>query len=395
MAILPYTTGTVTLANGSTTVTGSGTNWLSSGLEADDDFRALGLNVRIASINSNTQLTLAKPWPGTSLAAGSNYEAFYKTDSERVLSAALQVLSSLTSGIVSAFAGLTWAADKIAYGTGAGTMALLDFKAWARSFIGAADVSAARTALGVPSNSEAVLLTGSQTITGIKTITRGIATQQIEYLQLRPSDYGTGKPYMALQKLSTSATWGISLWDGVSANGSIYINSSAVQMPGTYATTTANAANANIGSDGTLARSTSSEKYKTDVEPMQDAYADLILQMQPIWYRSTCEIDNPQWSYWGLSAEAVAAIDPRLVHWKTHDMVTELVEREVTEEIEGETVTRTETVPVTTAVPREAPEAEGVAYERLTVHLINLAQRQHAAIEALTARMEALEGANS
>ena len=124
MAILPYTTGTVTLANGSTTVTGVSTNWLSSGLQAGDDFRALGLNVRILTVDSNTQLTLAKNWPGASLPAGSNYEAYFRTDADRVLSASLQVLNALGSGIVSAVSGLSWAADKLAYDGAGGFQSL-------------------------------------------------------------------------------------------------------------------------------------------------------------------------------------------------------------------------------------------------------------------------------
>jgi hypothetical protein len=61
-----YNTGTASVANGATTVTGGGTAW-SGSIEAGDYFEAEGLRVRIASVDSNTQLTLAANWPGTTL----------------------------------------------------------------------------------------------------------------------------------------------------------------------------------------------------------------------------------------------------------------------------------------------------------------------------------------
>jgi hypothetical protein len=48
-------------------------------------------------------------------------------------------------------------------------------------------------------------------------------------------------------------------------------------------------------------RSTSSIKYKTDVEDIDNAYADAILGCRPVWYRSLCERDPKDHSYWGSS----------------------------------------------------------------------------------------------
>lgn len=81
--------------------------------------------------------------------------------------------------------------------------------------------------------------------------------------------------------------------------------------------TTGASANAVIdATTGLLQRSTSSLRYKIDVEPIADSAK--VLQLDPIWYRSnpeTCPNDNPQWSWYSFSAEQAAEIDPRFVHW--------------------------------------------------------------------------------
>jgi hypothetical protein len=135
--------------------------------------------------------------------------------------------------------------------------------------------------------------------------------------------------------------------------------------------TTANAANVHAVSSGEFYRSTSSIKYKTDIETLQDSYADAILNVRPVWYRSLGGNDNPDHSWWGFIAEEVAEIDPRLVQWKTVD---------VTYDENGS--------PVQT--PCE-PEPEGVAYDRFVPHLLNLIKRQGEAIADLQAEVAALK----
>ncbi len=153
----------------------------------------------------------------------------------------------------------------------------------------------------------------------------------------------------------------------LSANGS-------VRVPGFYDFATASAANVNIDSDYIVRRSTSSVKYKKDVETIAQNYSDALLGCRPVWYRSKCDSDNPDWGWWGFIAEEVAAIDPRLVHWRT----TEPIIKE-----DGSTVD----------VPLATPEPEGVQYDRFVPHLLNLIKRQKEQIEAMEARLSALEGA--
>ena len=90
-----------------------------------------------------------------------------------------------------------------------------------------------------------------------------------------------------------------------------------LQSNGSYSNTTSSAANVNIGSSGKLLRSTSSRKYKTNVETLEDSYADAILNARPVWYNSTAsgDTENPNWGYWGFIAEEIADIDPRLVFY--------------------------------------------------------------------------------
>jgi hypothetical protein len=140
---------------------------------------------------------------------------------------------------------------------------------------------------------------------------------------------------------------------------------------GIYNNTTASAANVFVGSAGDLGRSTSSAKYKTDVETIEEAYSDALLNCRPVWYRSLCSSDNPDYGYWGFIAEEVAEVDPRLVHWKTSEPVIQ--EDGSTEHVSCD------------------PEPEGVAYDRFVPHLLNLIKRQQQAIETLEAKVAALE----
>lgn len=144
-------------------------------------------------------------------------------------------------------------------------------------------------------------------------------------------------------------------------------SSGLVSIPGVYSFTTAASANVIVQSAGQLSRATSSAKYKTSIETLEDSYADSILECRPVWYRSTSELDNPNYGWWGFIAEEVAEIDPRLVFWKT---------TEVTYDENGSAVES----------PCD-PEPEGVAYDRFVPHLLNLIKRQKEQIETLEQRL--------
>jgi hypothetical protein len=141
----------------------------------------------------------------------------------------------------------------------------------------------------------------------------------------------------------------------------------------TYNNTAAASANMHVDSNGIFYRATSSAKYKTDIETLEDQYADALLNVRPVWYRSTTGNEPTDWSWYGFIAEEVAEIDPRLVHWKTVEGVPN----------ENGQIEYTEL---------ETPVAEGVQYDRFVPHLLNLIKRQQQAIETLETRLTALEG---
>lgn len=103
-------------------------------------------------------------------------------------------------------------------------------------------------------------------------------------------------------------------------------NAGAITFPSI--STTASAANAFLdsGASNNLLRSTSSARYKKDIEPIASEYSSVIYNISPIWYRSKAEADNPNWGYYGLLAEDVAKICPQLVHWAYQESDYEEVE---------------------------------------------------------------------
>jgi hypothetical protein len=160
-------------------------------------------------------------------------------------------------------------------------------------------------------------------------------------------------------------------------------------LTGVFDHTTSGGANVNVVSGGFVRRSTSSIKYKTQVETLEDSYADALLNCRPVWYRSTCAGDNASHSHWGLIAEEVAEIDPRLVHWSTTNInyVDEVDENgDTVYEEDGKTPRK-----VRVKTEDEKAHPEGVAYERFVPHLLNLIKRQQTAIETLEAKVAVLE----
>jgi hypothetical protein len=140
---------------------------------------------------------------------------------------------------------------------------------------------------------------------------------------------------------------------------------------GIYGDYSGASANLCIDSTGHITRGSSSIRYKTQVEDLEDQYADALLECRPVWYRSTSKNDNPDWSFYGLIAEEVAEIDPRLVQWRTTNPVVQ----------EDGTLEH---------VPCD-PVPEGISYDRFVPHLLNLIKRQKEQIEAMEARLSALE----
>jgi hypothetical protein len=188
--------------------------------------------------------------------------------------------------------------------------------------------------------------------------------------------------------------------DGI---GNTYFTTGTITSPATVLNTTAAAANMHIAASGLFYLSTSSRRYKTDIEDIDDAYADKVLAMRPVWYRSACDDDRQDHSHWGFIAEELDEIDKRLVTYSpipildddgnpTYEQVPvldddgnqrfdngdQLVERDA----DGEPITR--------------PNA--VEYTKIIPLLVNLVKRQdtriatlETAIQELTARVEELE----
>lgn len=126
--------------------------------------------------------------------------------------------------------------------------------------------------------------------------------------------------------------------------------------------TTASAANAYLDnlSNNSILRSTSSLAYKEDVEKVAPEFYRKILDLNAIWYRSKAPSDRKEWSWYGLAAEEVAAIDPRLVHWTRP--VIGYTEEEFTTEVPD-----TEDVEVERLVAREKDGRKVYAVEIVTV----------------------------
>lgn len=100
-----YTSGTISLANGSVTVTGTGTLFEVTRFQEGDTLQIQNLTAVIASVDSDTQLTLTEPWTGTTIVDGP-YRARQLGDGTRVSTQAATVIELLGNGVLTNLAEL-------------------------------------------------------------------------------------------------------------------------------------------------------------------------------------------------------------------------------------------------------------------------------------------------
>ncbi|WP_421565759.1 hypothetical protein [Ochrobactrum sp. EDr1-4] len=129
MAVLSdYTSGTISLANGSTTVTGTGTLFNVAKFREGDTLQIQNLTAVIASVNSDTSLTLTAPWSGTTL-TNAVYRARYLPDGARVTAQATTLIELLGNGVLVNLADLGVQDKKVPVGNASGQYELKDYVA--------------------------------------------------------------------------------------------------------------------------------------------------------------------------------------------------------------------------------------------------------------------------
>ena len=116
---------------------------------------------------------------------------------------------------------------------------------------------------------------------------------------------------------------------------------------------TAAGSNVVVTSAGLVRRTSSSIKYKKNIEDLDiNLTNNAIDNLRPVWYRSKNPTgdDKVEWSQIGLIAEEAALVEPRIVRYKTVQVVEENGQR--------------------TEIPLETPEPEDIDYGRLAVLLL-------------------------
>ncbi len=154
-----YNTGTATVAVNSKIVTGTGTNWLSvvgglTAIKAGDKFGIhVGRPIIIASVDSNTQLTLEDNWPGPAQ-TNAAYRIELTNPAVIAVEALRRVLGSLSGGILYGVSQLTAAPNKALTIDENGAAALADLTTFGKSLIAALNSSTAYNALGTIPNAQ-------------------------------------------------------------------------------------------------------------------------------------------------------------------------------------------------------------------------------------------------
>lgn len=132
--------------------------------------------------------------------------------------------------------------------------------------------------------------------------------QGINYFILKASELFSKSTFVSINTGTAISSWTPSWVQLTDASGNAVFPSVA---------TTASAANAYIGANGTtILKSTSSAKYKTDIVDLEDS--DALDLMRPVLYKSNPETvpgDDPEKEHYGFIAEELHEIDEKLVQY--------------------------------------------------------------------------------
>ncbi len=120
-----YMSGTISLANGSATVTGTGTLFEATKFREGDTLQIQNLTAVIASVDSDTQLTLTEPWTGLDIVDGA-YRARQLGDGSRVSTQAATIIELLGNGVLMNLAELGVEEGKVPVGGPTGEYELVD-----------------------------------------------------------------------------------------------------------------------------------------------------------------------------------------------------------------------------------------------------------------------------
>jgi hypothetical protein len=154
----PYTTGTVSLTNGSAVITGIGTAWAAALIAGGTVYvEADGNPMPILTVNSETQITAAIKWKG---ATGTYPYAImrdtaYGQQTVANANALATYIQRLNNEALAALATLDPAADKLPFFNGEATAALATLTAFARTLLDDASAADMRNTLGVKNLSSA------------------------------------------------------------------------------------------------------------------------------------------------------------------------------------------------------------------------------------------------
>lgn len=146
----------------------------------------------------------------------------------------------------------------------------------------------------------------------------------------------------------------------ITASGDLNLTGRILGSTGTYNATTTSTANLFVGTNGNFARSTSSRRYKSDIQDID--YGLTALQLQPRTW-----VDKSEYEANGNSTDGLERI-PGFIAEELHDLgLTELVQY------------------------NEDGQPDAVYYDRMLVAVIPVIKSQQARIESLEARLTALE----